>query len=82
MDIVFIFLSISVTRQNNARRERERDFLKNLNRLKNVAIETNSYTIKIASCFVDIVLLPSAFLTEVESLSKMPRVIKGKVTRP
>lgn len=39
-------------------------FKKNLNRLKNVAIETNSDTIKIASCIVDIVLLPSATLSD------------------
>lgn len=44
--------------------ERDRDFKKILNRLKNVAIETDSDTIKIASCIVDIVLSPSAILSD------------------
>lgn len=44
--------------------ERDRDFKKILNRLKNVAIETDSDTIKIASCIVDIVLSRSAILSD------------------
>lgn len=65
MDIVFIFLSIFVTQQNNARRGRERQrFKKKLNRLKNVAIEIDSDTIEIASHIVYIVLVPSTLLSD------------------
>lgn len=44
--------------------ERERDLKKNLNRLKSVAIETDSDTIKIALCIVDSVVLLSGILPD------------------